>query len=74
MLFDILIGSLYFGTIGLYSRYLFYKIIGKKKSLAYLRGQNMNELKADAQRIYNLIVGIVIGSVLLIFVAYLIFS
>ena len=74
MILDIIFGAVYFGTVGLYSRYFFYKLIGKGKPLSYLRGLDMDRLKGDTQRLYNFIFGMIVGSLIIIFIAYLVFS
>ena len=73
-LIEIMIQSLFIGIVGLYSRFFFYKLIGKEKSLSYLRGNNLDEIKSDAQNFYNAIVGLCVGSIVIILAAYLIFT
>lgn len=54
--------------IGKPTRYLFFKIIGRKKSMKYLSGDSKKHLDMLSQNFYNLMVGaIILLSTLLLF-------
>lgn len=72
ILFDIFIKRLIIRFFGLYSRYIFYKIIGKGKSLTYLSGENRKEINNLNQDFFNALVGLVSLSVFVIIILKLI--
>jgi hypothetical protein len=59
--------------IGLFSRYLFYLIIGKRKTFNFLLGGNLNEPTDEDQLRYTMEVGMVVGFLLLVILFILIF-
>jgi len=73
-MFEYLLRALFILFIGVLSRYLFYLVIGKKKTLRNLLGRGMDDDQTRLQNFYNTIVGIVIGFFLIILILYIIFS
>lgn len=59
--------------IGVFIRYLFYKITGKPKTISFLYGEN-NNLDLVNQHIMNWIVGTIVFCSICAFIAYLVFS
>ncbi len=59
VIFEFFLVQFISNTVGVYSRYLFYKIIGKKKSKEYLLGklENENNDNRASQVLANFIVG-----------------
>lgn len=58
--------------IGLYSRYLFFKIIGKNKTLDELTTNNKSA--NYSQSFYNLIIGLIVFILLSVCIAYIVYS
>ncbi|MGG5487410.1 hypothetical protein [Gaetbulibacter sp. PBL-D1] len=63
-------------VIGLYTRYYFFKLIGKKKDLKYLSGDKVinDKINSVQQPFYNAIVGIITFCALNFSIAYMVFS
>lgn len=59
--------------LGLYTRYMFFKLIGKKKSKAYLSGDG-NPLKESEQYVFNVIVGTPILALIILCVVYVVYT
>lgn len=72
ILFDIFIKRLIIRFFGLYSRYIFFRIIGKGKSLKYLSGENKKEINNLNQDFFNALVGLISLSVFVIIILKLI--
>ena len=74
MIFELLIRHLIVRTIGLYSRFFFFKVFRKKNipliDLAGEKGENSEY----SQDFYNAIIGSVIFFIISILIAYLVFS
>jgi len=64
--------------IGLYSRYFFYKLVGKNRSIASLTNSSGNNKKSEnkqlSQDIINAIVGTVIFCIFAILIASIVFK
>jgi hypothetical protein len=62
---EIIFGRIIVRFFGLYSRFLFFKIIGKNKSLKYLSGEaSKKEQDGLSQDFFNALVGVFVFSVL----------
>lgn len=59
ILFDIFIKRLIIRFFGLYSRYIFFRLIGKEKTLEYLSGENKKGIDNSSQDFLNALVGLV---------------
>jgi len=59
-------------VLGVYSRYLFFKIIGKKKSMNDLSG--VGRKIESSQDFYNALTGLIIFCLLSVGIAYIVFS
>ncbi len=71
---EIIFRWLIVNTLGLYSRYVFFKIIGRKKSIKQL---TVNEnIKNDnlSQGLYNALIGLIVFCLISITIAYIVFS
>lgn len=66
ILFELFVKRLIIRFFGLYSRYIFFKIIGKKKTLEYLSGENKKQISNSNQDFLNALVGLVSLSVFVI--------
>jgi hypothetical protein len=73
-LIELLIRSIFVGLVGVSARYIFYKVIGKKKSIDYLLGKNLSEEESDKQNLYNALVGMIAGFFLILIILYIIFK
>lgn len=67
LLIEEIIGNI----IGLYTRYYFFRIIGRKKSIKFLSGDSNNQLDILSQNFYNLCVGIVVIIFVLFFLIWI---
>ena len=59
-------------VLGFYSRYLFFKLIGKDDAINNLTGNN--EKTESTEDFYNVLVGILVFCLVSIIAAYLVFS
>lgn len=71
---EIILGGLIANTLGLYTRYLFFKVIGKKKSIKHLSGKGKDDMTNVSQNMANTIVGLIVFIPLSIGIVYVIFS
>jgi hypothetical protein len=65
---DVFLGDIIVGLVcklGLYIRFLFYKLIGKRKSIKYLKGNSNNLTKGD-QTVSNGLAGCLTVIIILI--------
>ncbi|NQX85929.1 MAG: hypothetical protein HRT67_08490 [Flavobacteriaceae bacterium] len=58
--------------LGIHTRYLFFKLIGKKKSMDYLSG--VTGKIESPQDFYNAVTGLIIFCLLSVGIAYIVFS
>lgn len=68
------LGGFIANVLGLYTRYLFFRLIGKKKSLKYLSGEVKDQISNTANNFLNTIVGLVVFVLLAISIAHLVYS
>jgi len=68
LIFEIIIIGFFSNIVGVYTRYLFYKLIGKGKTIKYLRGESENENNTSKANhiLFNTIVGIVVFFILIL--------
>jgi uncharacterized membrane protein len=61
---------------GLYSRFYFFKLIGKKRTLTYLKGEEKKTDSTDtiSQHVFNVVIGLITFISLSFFVAYLVWG
>lgn len=74
-LFELFLEGYVANTVGLYSRYCFFKLIGKKKSINYLSGKGKDKINNTSQLFFNSIIGMLVLSIvfLCIFSLYFLF-
>jgi len=53
---------------GLYTRYFFFRLIGKKKNIVYLSGDNNKFQEGLSQDFFNALVGIIVFSSLVVLI------
>lgn len=70
---EFIIQILFIEIVGVYSRYVFFRFIGKTRTIDYLLGKNLSEKDSDKQNLYNALVGIIVGFFIIILFFYLIF-
>lgn len=70
---EFIIQIIFIEIVGVYSRYVFFRLIGKKRTIDYLLGKNLSEKESYKQNLYNALVGIIVGSFIIILFFYLIF-
>ena len=68
------LGGFIANVLGLYTRYLFFRLIGKKKSLKYLSGEVKDQKSSISNNLLNTIVGMVVFVLLAISIAHLVYS
>ena len=68
------LGGFIANVLGLYTRYLFFRLIGKKKSLKYLSGEVKDQKSSISNNLLNTIVGLVVFVLLAISIAHLVYS
>ena len=73
---EIIFRGLIVHFFGLYSRYYFFKLIGKTKPIEYLYGEKQIYDSTDKiqQPFFNTVIGLLVFSVLCVSVAYIVFS
>jgi len=73
---EFLIGGLIINFLGLYSRYYFFKLIGKPKDKKYLSGEKKIYDSTDKvqQLIYNFIIGLIGFTLISFSIAYIVFE
>ena len=72
-IFEIVFRVFIVRIVGVYSRYFFFKILGKYKTIKYLTGEK-DKSGGFSQDFINAIVGIFITILVLVLLAYLIYS
>jgi len=68
---EIIIGGIVANFFGLYTRYFFFKLIGRKKTIKYLSGEIKDEQTSASQKFFNVITGMASFSLLVIGIVYL---
>ncbi len=58
---EIFLRGLIANTLGIYSRYLFFLLIGRKKTIKYLSGKTKDERNNIGQNFLNAVVGLVVA-------------
>jgi hypothetical protein len=58
-IFEIFLRGLIANILGLYSRYLFFILIGRKKTIRYLSGETKDERNNIGQNFLNTAVGLI---------------
>jgi hypothetical protein len=71
---EIILGGLIANTLGLYTRYFFFKVIGKEKSIKHLSGKGKDDMANVSQNMANTIVGLIVFIPLGFGIVYVIFS
>lgn len=75
MIMELFFRAIIVQVIGVYSRYIFYKIIGRKKSIEHLSGADENDgISGTSQAFFNALVGLIVFCSLAVGIAYLVFS
>ena len=65
-LFDLFLAGYVANTLGLYSRYYFFRVLGKKKSINYLSGKGKDKINNTSQIFFNSIIGLVVLALVLL--------
>jgi hypothetical protein len=73
-LLEIIIGGFIANTLGLYTRYFFFKIIGRKKTIKYLSGEGKDDRTNVSQNMANTVIGMIVAVPLGVGIAYIYFS
>ena len=75
-LVEIILKELIANVLGIYTRFYFFKLIGKPKSIKYLWGEltKKDNIRSFEQGMINIIVGVVLFISLSISIAYLAYS
>lgn len=73
---EFFLGGFIANVLGLYTRYLFFRLIGKRKSIKYLSGEFKDQISNISNNFLNTTVGLIVLLLLLLFVgiAYLVYS
>lgn len=74
IIIEVIIGGIIARYLGLYTRYFFYKLIGKKKSLEYLSGKGEEDMNRVSHNMINAIIGCLIFLPLAVGIAYIYYS
>lgn len=65
-LFELFLEGYVANTLGLYSRYYFFRVLGKKKSINYLSGKGKDRINNTSQIFFNSIIGLVVLALVLL--------
>ena len=75
ILIEIILGRIIIRFFGVYSRFAFFYLIGKKKNIKSLYGKNTNDLhNGVSQNLWNVIVGFIMFGLVSFCIVYLTFS
>ena len=70
-LLRIVLGAIIADFLGINTRYLFFKIIGKEKTKEHLRGDDIKDDSLISQHVFNIIVGFLILFLIILLLMYL---
>nr|WP_320036517.1 hypothetical protein [uncultured Bacteroides sp.] len=73
-LFELFIEGYVANTVGLYSRYYFFWLLGKKKNINYLSGKGKDKINNASQIFFNSIIGLLVLALALLGLFSLYFS
>ncbi|ASB49254.1 hypothetical protein [Alkalitalea saponilacus] len=72
-LFELFLRRLIINGMGLYSRYIFFWLIGNKKKIEFLSGKNKSSLAGNySQGFYNAVIGIFVFAGLLFLIIFIV--
>lgn len=71
---EIFLGGFIANVLGLYTRYLFFRLIGKRKSIKYLSGESKDQISNISNNFLNTTVGLIVFLLLFVGIAYLVYS
>ena len=71
---EIFLGGFIANVLGLYTRYLFFRLIGKRKSIKYLSGESKDQISNTSNNFLNTTVGLIVFLLLFVGIAYLVYS
>ena len=73
---EIIFRGIIVNVVGLYTRYYFFRLVGKTKTIEYLKGgkSTKDEYNNVSQNFLNSIVGLIITCLISVSIAYLVFS
>lgn len=74
ILIEIIIQRIIIRAFGVYTRYIFFYLTGKKKSINSLKGINKKPQEEHSQDFWNAFVGLITFTIFSFCLAYLIFS
>jgi hypothetical protein len=73
ILIEIIFGRIIIRFFGVYTRYFFFFLIGKRKNIKYLSGNTKEHITSLSQDFSNAVVGLISFSFTAIGIAYLVF-
>jgi hypothetical protein len=68
---EIILGRIIIRFFGLYTRYFFFKVVGKSKDLKYLSGNRPSKRNSLSQDFFNALVGMITILLLAMGIAYI---
>jgi len=71
---EIILRGFIANILGLYTRYFFYKVIGRKKTIKYLSGDGKDDMTNVSQNMANTVIGLIVFVPLGISIAYIFYS
>lgn len=75
LLLEVIFRGIIVQTLGVYSRYYFFRLIGSKKSISYLTGsKNSSGSMSASQDFFNALVGLIVFCAVAVLIAYIVFS
>ncbi len=75
-LIELIFRGLIVNFLGVSTRYYFFKLIGKPKSIKYLSGEIIKKDSTDLvqQPIFNIVIGLIVFCVISFSIAYMVFN
>jgi hypothetical protein len=74
IIIEIFLRGIIANFFGLYTRYYFFKLIGKPKSIKYLQGRESKDVDTISHHVINVCLGIVVFAIITIPLVYFYFG
>lgn len=74
LIFELILRSIIVNGLGLYSRYYFFNMIGKTKSISYLKGEKSRDVDSISQSVFNTVIGLVVLAIISFSMVYFYFG
>lgn len=76
LIIELIFRGLIVNVLGLYSRFYFFKLIGKEKQIDYLLGEKNknNNTESISQHAFNIIIGLIVFAIISFAIAYLVWG